>query len=120
MTTQALAVLGLLALLGLGCQAPRQRYHWGDYEASLHQLAKDPSSADAYGAALLAQISKGEPTRSVPPGIYAEYGYYLLEKRQHSDSVLYFQKEKATWPESSAFMDRMIKLASAPQKETPR
>ena len=119
MTTRTFAILGLLAL-GLGCQAPRQRYQWGDYEASLYKLAKDPGSLDAYGAGLLAQIGKGEPTRSVPPGIYAEYGYYLLEKRQNPESILYFQKEKDAWPEAGAFMDRMIKVASAPQKEASK
>ncbi|MFT4553907.1 MAG: hypothetical protein ACI9S8_002552 [Chlamydiales bacterium] len=44
----------------------------------------------------------------VPPGIYAEYGYYLLKENQLGEAEKYFLLEKGIYPESGVFMDRMI------------
>ena len=102
-----------LLYLGLGCKPPQQ-YAWHNYEASLYKLAKDPSALDKYGADLLDQIQAGEPTRRVPPGIYAEYGYFLLSNHRVKDAVAYFQKEKDRWPEAKVYMDLLIKRALDP------
>lgn len=116
MTTGTRATLGLTILclaLAQGCKPPQQ-YAWGSYESSLYRLAKDPTSFEDYGAKLLHQIQNGEAARQVPPGIYAEYGFFLLVSNKKTEAVLYFQKEKDKWPEAILLMDRMIKMASDP------
>jgi hypothetical protein len=45
----------------------------------------------------------------MPPGVYAEYGYALVEDGRFGESVTYFQKEKETWPESAVIMDKMAR-----------
>ena len=56
-------------------------------------------------------ITDGEAKGKVPPGIYAEYAYILYISGQTREAIMYFEKEKKTWPESSVFMDKMIDTA---------
>ena len=117
-------ILGVALLcLGFnqGCKpAQTGTYRWGGYETSLHALAKDPAYFNQYGANLLKLLQDGEGSGKVPPGLYAEYGYFLLVSQKAPEAVLYFQKEKERWPESGFFMDRMIKLAAAPARQEPK
>jgi hypothetical protein len=102
------------ALTAVGCK-PVQTYEWGNYEGSLYVLMKDPSSLDKYGHALDRQIHDGEGFGKVPPGIYAEYGYFLQATNQPGEAMKYFEKEKQRWPESSRFMDKMILNCKSPK-----
>ena len=60
----------------------------------------------------------------MPPGLYAELGYALLEEGQTKEAVGYFEKEKTKWPESGFLMDKMIRNAerkgSSPAKAPAR
>jgi hypothetical protein len=55
---------------------------------------------------------------TVPPGIYAEYGYLQLQQGKNLAAVDLFKQEESHWPESKVFMDRMIKVASVPTPVT--
>lgn len=46
--------------------------------------------------------------RVVPPGICAEYGYFLLQNGKKDEGLAMLQKEKELYPESKTFMDRLI------------
>jgi len=107
------AVAGVLvgALLS-GC-VPPQKYNWGEYESSLYGYYRDPTKAAQLTAALDAIIQSAEQTKTfVPPGVYAEYGYLLYQQGKTADAIVFFQKEKALWPESAFFMDAMIRNAT--------
>ena len=104
----------LLLLASVGCQPP-QIYSWGNYEGSLYTLMKDPTSLDKYGRALQQQIQDGEGSGKVPPGIYAEYGYFLMVTNQPKEAINCFEKEKQRWPESARFMDKMILNCKSPK-----
>jgi hypothetical protein len=97
--------------------APPTLYQWGNYEGSLYQLMKDPTSFDKYGLALNDQIVKTEATGNIPPGIYAEYGYYVVASRKHSEAIVWFEKEKSKWPESTLLMDKMILTCRNPRSK---
>jgi hypothetical protein len=103
-----------VACLGLhqGCTPP-EHYYWGGYDASLYSLAKDPSKFQKYGVELQDIIKTGEKNNNVPPGIYAEYGYFLLASGKNTEAVVCFQKEKEKWPSVSLLMDRMITVATS-------
>jgi hypothetical protein len=108
-------ILALGALLALvGCKPP-QTYEWGNYEGSLYGLMKDPSGLENYGHSLQKQIQDGEGTGKVPPGIYAEYGYFLTATNQSGDAIKYYEKEKQRWPESAHLMDKMISNSRSPR-----
>lgn len=103
----------LLLLTGLlGACAPKTVYNWGDYENRLYAYYKNPEAMEALMKALDSAITEGEKDSRIPPGLYAEYGFLLLEKEQRGEAVIYFNKEKSTWPESTVLMDKMISAAN--------
>src|SRR5208283_2675503 len=104
-----MAAVMFCAGFSVGCKKP-DLYVWGNYEPSLYSLAKNPAAMEKYGESLRILIVKGEAKQKVPPGIYAEYGYYLIQVKKQDEALKYFQKEKERWPESTVLMDRMIKL----------
>ncbi|HLO67140.1 MAG TPA: DUF4810 domain-containing protein [Holophaga sp.] len=114
-----LLLLAVPALLWTACKPP-EMYHWGKYEDSLYKIAKDPTAMDRYGENLIVQINAAEGLNKVPPGIYAEYGYFLLARKRGEEAVVFFRKEKERWPESAVLMDRMIASAAPKPAEAPK
>jgi len=107
---QASAAILCAALAG-GC-AQQRLYGWGDYDTAMYAYARDESAQTDFQTALLHVIETNEADgKRMPPGIYAEYGYQLLEQNKVEDAVAFFEKEKETWTESTAFMDTMISYA---------
>jgi hypothetical protein len=103
----------IMAVALCGCATHTQRYAWGNYDPSLYAYYKDPAKEAALEQSLTASISAADSHQGqVPPGIYAEYGYLQLQQGKNAVAVEFFNKEKAQWPESTVFMDRMIKVAS--------
>ena len=119
MKATLLLALGAVFILAGCANRPVQTYAWGNYEGSLYGLMKDPTSLDKYGRALQKQIQDGEVSGKVPPGIYAEYGYFLSVTNQPGEAVKYFGKEKQRWPESARLMDKMILNCQAPKPPSP-
>ena len=105
-----LSVLILGVFLLPGCGTPL-KYQWGGYENSLYNHYKNPADQEQFATSLAAIIAKGEGTGTVPPGIYAEYGYVLYSVGRNTEAISYFEKEKKTWPESTLLMDKMIASA---------
>jgi hypothetical protein len=106
----------LAAAAGLALSACAQRsgqlYRWGGYDAALYSHYKKPQERQEFVERLKKVILEAEQGgEKVPPGCYAEYGYALLEEGQHRAAISYFQKERDLWPESRAFMEKMIRNA---------
>nr|WP_284507000.1 DUF4810 domain-containing protein [Caballeronia sp. GAFFF1] len=98
--------------------APQTKYAWGNYESSLYQHYKTPGDMTAFAQHLADTINAAESSgKKVPPGVYAEYGQVLLESGESKQAAVFFEKEKAAWPESTVFMTTMIRVASGTTKE---
>jgi hypothetical protein len=112
------ALVVALALMLCACVTrPAAKYDWGTYDPSLYTYYKDPAKASELMAALQSIINGANTGRgAVPPGVYAEYGYLQLQQGKAQEAVASFQAEEQRWPESKAFMDRMIKVASTRPK----
>jgi hypothetical protein len=106
----------LAAVIALeACATTTETYNWGGYEHSLYGYYKDPTKLGDLSQTLAAIIKSAEMNKAtVPPGIYAEYGYLQLQAGKGAEAVTMFEQEKARWPESRVFMDSMIKAASIP------
>jgi hypothetical protein len=108
--------LVLVVAIGLaGCSAP-SIYHWGRFEDGLHDryVSQNHPQADAY---LLETITKAEQQNlRTPPGAYADYGFLLFKRGDREGAIAYFEKEKRFFPESSAFMTKLIERIK--QKES--
>jgi hypothetical protein len=104
-------VLALATAAVTGC-ASQTMYHWSGYDEALYHHYREPAGREAWLEALRITILEAEQEgRKVPPGLYAEYGYALLEEGKRKEAVVYFEKEKAKWPESRLLMDKMIRNA---------
>ncbi|HEY4319338.1 MAG TPA: DUF4810 domain-containing protein [Herbaspirillum sp.] len=107
----AAAGLGIAFLTGCAMQHP-SHYAWGDYDGSLYSYYKDPTKSTAYMEALSEIVTQADTAqKAIAPGLYAEYGYMLLQQKKTDEAIVYFSKEKQAWPESGYFMDGMIKNA---------
>ena len=114
MRTPALSlVAGVVIACSAGCATPSQKYNWGDYDASLYAYYKVPAKEAELAATLDAIIHNADTSHTtVPPGVYAEYGYLLLQQGKGEDAAKYFALESLHWPESKVFMDRMIQVSA--------
>lgn len=103
--------VALLALSAAAC-APTTMYHWRGYDAALYAHYRNPTDRGPWLEALQTAILEAETQGlQVPPGLYAEYGYALLEDGKAQEAVGYFKKEKEKWPESAVLMEKMIRNA---------
>ena len=87
-------------------------YSWNDYTNSSYQYYKQqtPESTARLMKTYEAMIKKPNGSRkTIPPGICAEYGYFLIQNGKKDEGVAMFKREKELYPESSVFMDRLIK-----------
>lgn len=115
-------ILMLASVLSLsGCAAQNRMYNWGRYDPAMYAYYKTPAKLDEFEGALreIMVPPSGGQQKPVPPGIYAEYGYLLLQQGKASDAVEYFRQEVAHWPESNVLMQRMIAVAGAPSSKPP-
>jgi hypothetical protein len=112
-TLLALA-MAALALSASGCTVTR--YSWGNYEQSRYNYYRNPELSPQYVEALKDAVEDGESAQNVPPGLYAEYGYALLESGKPDEAKVYFEKEKAKWPESKVLMEKLARNVSNMKK----
>lgn len=104
----------LLLAIGLtGCATKQpEKYTWGNYNLSLYSYYKDSNTTAKHLAELEAIVAKAERSNEkVAPGLHAELGYFLLQTGRPVDGRSEFEKEKATWPESTHLMNTMIGIA---------
>lgn len=109
------AALSVAALSG--CQSTKPLYHYGSYQTNLYEHFKnEDSSVTEQIEALEKTISETNRNKlQVGPGIYAHLGFLYLQSGQRDTGLGYLQKEKQTYPESSQFIDFLLKNAKAGQ-----
>ena len=92
-----------------GCVSQNAMYAWGNYDEALYKHYREPQDRETWLTNLKTIILDAEQEgKKVPPGVYAEYGYALLEEQQYDAAISYFNKEKEKWPESRLLMEKMI------------
>lgn len=105
----------ILLASSLACVSPKTTvggFDWDAYEVALHRHAMHPERASGYAQTLHRLLQEAEARGHVPPsGLCAEYGYLLLLEGQAAEALRWFEKEKAHWPESTAFVDRLVARA---------
>jgi hypothetical protein len=99
--------IGAMALSLAACVAP-SRFEWGDYENSLYGFSKAPQTRENYRKSLQVAIARGEQTKRLAPGMYAELGYLFIEDNNNADAIASFQKEMAAFPESLTFLSSVV------------
>lgn len=110
---QTLLAVGC-ALLLAGCQTQRPLYYWGNYETINYLAYSKPEKAtlETQREELEEDLTKAK-AHSLPahPGLHAQLGYVYYQLGRIDDAIHEFSTEKDQFPESAAFMDRMIEKA---------
>jgi hypothetical protein len=99
------------ALLLGGCASQPLIYSWGSYEDQIYSMYAKPDSATPE-----IQIAKLEEdfqkcrakNKPVPPGFHAHLGYLYFQLGKIDQARQEFETEKANFPESAKFMDRLL------------
>ena len=114
-----LSALGIF-MLSACSDGPKPLYDYGDYSQKYYNLKKDQNenSLLAFEKAMQESIEKSPQSRSmrVAPGMYANLGYLYLKSGRTKEALANFEQEKAIYPESTHFMNRMIKKIELAQE----
>jgi hypothetical protein len=100
-------------ILIVSCTATKPLYSWNKYDISSYNYLKnnDDKSIQELIKNYEAIIAKQKGSRQVvPPGIYADYGFVLLQLGKNEEASAMLEKEIALYPESRIFIDRIIKM----------
>lgn len=97
----------MAAALLAGCAtAPQPLYHWGSYQPVLYGHFTKEKGPQEQIAALEAGIEKARAAgKALPPGYNAHLGLLHAEMEQTDQMLMYFEAEKALYPESTGYMD---------------
>lgn len=109
----ALSGLGLLvlSLAVTGCASQPTLYSWGRYEDLIYQSYAKPGAVppEQQIEALEADYQKARSAnKRVPPGWHAQLGYLYFQAGKVDQARQEFQTEKAEFPESAVYMDRLL------------
>jgi hypothetical protein len=111
-------ILALSAgLLLAGCAAPQSRYEWGSYEEVVY--ASYLSHADVPAEKQLELLEKDyqlarSANKPMPPGWHAHLGYLYYELGKADQARQELMTEKAEFPESAVFVDRLLANVKKP------
>lgn len=93
------------------CGSHQSLYSWHKYEDASYQYSKKHTekSEEKFVKEITKVIENQSGTRkTVPPGIYAEYGFYLYKNGQKEEALEMLKKETEIYPESSVYISRII------------
>jgi hypothetical protein len=107
--THILSVFLLLGAVLTGCRS--DIYYWGHYENLIYVSYAKPDKVSPQMQAEVMERDEykaNSENKPLPPGFHAHLGYEYFLIGRNDLALLQFQKEKAEFPESAVFMDRMI------------
>jgi hypothetical protein len=114
-----LLIIFLTSMMFSGCAPKPSMYYWGDYPKTLYASKKNPNDetllAHKQSLENIIEQSKSYNLR-VPPGVYAELGYFYFRTNNDKLASQYFTMEENLYPESKILMTR-FKQALAARKE---
>jgi hypothetical protein len=104
------AIIGGSSLLGCA-EAPKRLYHWDGFQAQLYEHFKgDGSSPDEQLRILNDQAQRARASGlDLPPGFHAHIAMIYLRLGRDQEAKLALESEKASFPESTQYMDFLLK-----------
>ncbi|MDR1973691.1 MAG: DUF4810 domain-containing protein [Bacteroidales bacterium] len=105
-------ILIFLSTLLCSC-APKALYSFYDYDNMSYKFLKnqDDKTIEDFMKCYQQIINKQKGARNiVPPGVYADYGFFLYQKGENKEAIEMLNKEISFYPESKPFIGRIIKM----------
>jgi hypothetical protein len=109
-------ITGILILTALMSSCVKPMYYWGKYDDAVysHQKNLDDRSAKKLVAAYADMVNNAKKgQRGVPPpGVYADYGFFLIQQGRDKQGERMIELEMKTYPESAFFIQQLLKMMS--------
>ncbi len=110
----------IVLFLITSCGTPSSLYTWGnkkkfDYHTNSYNYLKisDEESINSIKNSYINIIEEQRGTRkTVPPGIYADYGFLLVSNGEEKKGIEMLKQEMILYPESKIFIQRILKMLS--------
>lgn len=123
MTGARVRLLGMISVLAvssglLGCaQAPKRLYYWDGFQAQLYQYFKGDSSSPEEQLLVLNEQAQSARANgaALPPGFHAHLAMIYLRLGRDAEAKQELEAEKASFPESSQYMDFLLKHMTGPK-----
>ncbi len=106
-------IISLSVILLTACSVQKPLYTWSNYTNTSYNYLKnsDEKSTQELIKSYQAIIDKQKGSRGVvPPGIYADYGFILLQANKIAEGKAMLMQEIALYPESKIFIERILKM----------
>lgn len=96
-----------------GCKTTEPLYYYGDYQQTVYSYFKgnETSAAEQIGALEQAIEVAGARGKAIAPGVHAHLGMLYFESGSPEQGSMHFEQEKALFPESTVYLDFLIKSA---------
>lgn len=106
-------LLGMIvAILLSGCMSqPKSLYNWDGYQTTIYQYYQQTETSPQEQIETLkknVEMSKAKGT-AIPPGLHAHLGLLYSSTGAIDLAITEFTTEKALYPESTAYMDFLMK-----------
>ncbi|AYD62671.1 DUF4810 domain-containing protein [Achromobacter sp. LC458] len=113
---RGLAVAAAVGLLSACVQQPKSMYSWQAYQPSVYAYLKEDGSDNAVQAQALEKNIETARAANVelPPGFRAHLGMLYLKMGDGDKGVEQLQSEKVAFPESTPFMDFLMRNVGKP------
>ncbi|HBL66686.1 MAG TPA: DUF4810 domain-containing protein [Achromobacter sp.] len=113
---RGLAVAAAVGLLSACVQQPKSMYSWQAYQPSVYAYLKEDGSDNAVQAQALEKNIETARAANVelPPGFRAHLGMLYLKMGDGGKGVEQLQSEKVAFPESTPFMDFLMRNVGKP------
>ncbi|CAB3662083.1 DUF4810 domain-containing protein [Achromobacter pestifer] len=114
---RGLAIAGLAGLLSACVQQPKPMYSWQSYQPSVYAYLKDDGADSTLQIQALEKNIETARAANVelPPGFRAHLGMLYLKMGDGDKAAEQLQGEKVAFPESSPFMDFLMRNVSKPK-----
>lgn len=104
-------ICGFFAISITSCVSTSNLYSWYDYEDTTYEYSK--KQTDELQKKVLEQYQKmiekpNASRKTVPPGLFAEYGYLLIKNGKRDEGLSMLKREIEIYPESESYISRII------------
>ena len=114
---RTVAALLLASALLAGCNSHKTLYQWESYQPQVYSYLKGDAKEEQI-TALERDLEKIKAKNgAVPPGYHAQLGLLYSSLGKDDQMIQQFRTEKALFPESTAYMDFLMKNASKGAKQ---
>lgn len=109
--------ISIVLIIGTGLFAScksTELYDWKNYGYASYMYSVFPSSKnqkkllEQYEEIIMSQRNSIRGT--VPPGIYADYGYFLYKEGRYDEAERMLEKEVELYPESREFVKKLVQI----------